>query len=133
MFLPSGKTWLIWMPVTWLGTFQISKTFWIVFFGSIDNPLLGLFWEVIMYFQQYFRHINILYVLYILSHDCIFLKYIYLIQFQYFQGALIMNSKWNYIFVVLSKLHLKYSLKLWFFSQKCIMLQNNWNFQLGDD
>lgn len=75
-----------------------------------------------------------LYVLYILSHDSIFLKYKYLIQFQYFQGALIMNSKWNYIFLkFIFKAHLKYGWKLWFFSQKCIMLQNNWNFQLGDD
>jgi hypothetical protein len=87
-----------------------------------------------MYFQQYFHHINILYVLYISSHDSIFLKYKYLIQFQYFQGALIMNSKWNYIFL---NLFLK---RIWnmvgsfdFFSQKCIMVQNNWNFQLGDD
>ncbi len=72
-----------------IGNFSNIKDFLNFFFGSNDNSLLGIFWEVIMYFQQYFHHINILYVLYVLSHDSIILKNKYLIQFQYFQGTLI--------------------------------------------
>lgn len=119
-----------------IGNFWNIKDFLIFFF--FFEVLIIPFWDFfgkLLCTSNNTSTISIFCMLYISCHMILYFWNINIqSNFNIFKEHILWNPNGITVFkFFFSKAHLKYGLKDWFFSQKCIMLQNNWNFELGDD